>query len=120
MAPEQLIGCFVVEVGLRQAWPFLGFCDNRSTPPQESRLYLDTDWCVEAPELVRGTVDDEAAWLTAALALNGTTIAEAQVTDDGTLLLATTDQRSLVASGQPQSAPVGEPWWLSDVPSRWR
>src|SRR3989440_12299618 len=27
--PRELIGCFVVEVGLRQAWPFLTFCDNR-------------------------------------------------------------------------------------------
>lgn len=113
MAPDQLAGCFVVEIGLRQAWPFLGFCDNRSTPPQENRLYLDTEWCIEAGSRVQGTAADEATWLTAALTLNGATIAEAHVADDGTLLLTMTDQRSLVASGQPGAAPVGEPWWLS-------
>lgn len=118
MAPDQLAGCFVVEIGLRQAWPFLGFCDNRSTPPQESRLYLDTEWCIEAASRVQGTAADEATWLTAALTLNGATIAEAHVADDGTLLLTMTDQRSLVASGRPGAAPVGEPWWLSGSSSR--
>ncbi|MFI7027052.1 hypothetical protein ACIBMZ_30600 [Micromonospora sp. NPDC049900] len=107
-----------MEVGFRQAWLYLGFCDNRSTPPQKSRLYLDTDWCVEAGSRVRGTADDEATWLTAALTLNGATIAAAHVADDGTLLIATTDQRSLVASGQPEVAPIGEPWWLSGSSSR--
>jgi hypothetical protein len=32
MDVEQLIGSFVVEIGFRQAWPFLGLCDNRPTP----------------------------------------------------------------------------------------
>lgn len=102
-----------MEIGFRQAWPFLGFCDDRSTPPAERRLYLDTDWCIEAGSCVRGTAANEATWLTAALTLNGATIAEAHVADDGTLILAMTDQRSLVASGQPEAAPVGEPWWLA-------
>lgn len=107
-----------MEIGLRQAWLFLGFCDNRSTPPYESRLYLDTGWCIEAGFRVRGTADDGVTWLTAGFTLNGATIAEAHVADDGTLLLATTDQRSLIAAGQPDATPVGEPWWLSGSPSR--
>ncbi|MGW0506124.1 hypothetical protein [Micromonospora sp. NPDC003241] len=106
-----------MEVGVRQAWLFLGFCDNRPTPPQESRLYLDTDWCIEAASRTQGTAADDASWLTAALILHGATIAGAHVTDDGTLLLATTDQRSLIVTGHPEATPVGEPWWIFRSPS---
>jgi hypothetical protein len=45
---NQLACSFVVEIGFRQAWPFLGFCDNRSTPAVEIRLFIDASWTIEA------------------------------------------------------------------------
>ena len=38
--PNNIVGCFATEVGERQAWPFLQFCDPSSA--QEARLYIDT------------------------------------------------------------------------------
>lgn len=35
-----LVGTFVVEVGERQARPFLTFCNNEPTPPIETRLCI--------------------------------------------------------------------------------
>lgn len=37
-----LRSCFVAEVGARQAWPFLTFCNNKADPARERRLYIDT------------------------------------------------------------------------------
>jgi hypothetical protein len=69
---DQIAGSFVVEVGFRQAWPFLGLCDNRPTPAQETRLYIDTSWTIEANVSANGGgANDDIAWLTAAVALNG-------------------------------------------------
>ena len=41
-----LRGQFVVEFGVRQAWPFLTFCDTAKTPAVETRLYIDTSFRV--------------------------------------------------------------------------
>ncbi|MCM2387372.1 hypothetical protein [Streptomyces albipurpureus] len=46
MTVEHLPGKLVVEVGERQAWPFL---DTESDPERELRLYLDTDWLITPP-----------------------------------------------------------------------
>jgi hypothetical protein len=93
MDVEQLAGSFVVEVGYRQAWPFLGFCDNQPTPPQETRLSIDASWTIEANPSVAGSASDDVTWLTAATAFNGTTIDTARVGDDGSIRL-TTDSGS--------------------------
>ena len=45
---EPLRGQFVVEVGLRQAWPFLTLCDNAPTPPRETRVYIGTTFHVDS------------------------------------------------------------------------
>ncbi len=42
-----LRGQFVVEVGVRLAWPFLTFCDDALPSPNETRLYIDTIFRVE-------------------------------------------------------------------------
>jgi hypothetical protein len=86
---EQVVGSFVVEIGFRQAWPFLGFCDNRPTPAQEARLYIDASWIIEVATSASGRADNDIAWLTAAIALNGRTIDAARVCDDGSLSLTT-------------------------------
>lgn len=111
---DQIAGSFVVEVGFRQAWPFLGLCDDRATPAQEARLYIDAPWAIEAAVPVGGGAHDDIAWLTAAVALNGRTVDNAQVDDDGTLRLTTDDGLVLVVSGQPKPYTVGEAWRLSD------
>ena len=96
--PENLVGSFVVEVGERQAWPFLGFCDNRKTPATEVRLYIDAD-C----EVVGG---DGLADLMS-LAVEG-----AEVADDATLYLQFGEGRSLTVSGTARSDTVGDVWWF--------
>jgi hypothetical protein len=110
---DQIAGSFVVEVGFRQAWPFLGLCDNRPTPAQETRLYIDASWTIEAATAVSGGADDDKAWLTAAVALNGRTIDNVRVDDDGTLRLITDCGFALVVSGEPEPYTVGEVWRLS-------
>jgi hypothetical protein len=80
---DQLAGSFVVEIGLRQAWPFLGLRDNRPSPAQEIRLYINATWSIETASLTTGS-DDDITWLTAALAFNGETIDDVRVDDDGT------------------------------------
>jgi hypothetical protein len=112
----QLAGCFVVKIGLRQAWPFLGLCDNRPTPAQQARLYIDTSWTIEATPSAAGSADDDTAWLTAAAALNGTTIETARVEHDGSLRLTTDVGITLVVSGKPGPETVGEPWRLTSCP----
>lgn len=109
---DQLAGCFVVEIGLRQAWPFLGLCDNRPSPAQELRLYIDATWSIEADSLSTGS-DDDSTWLTAALGLNGETIDHALVDSSGTLRMTMASGLSLVISGEPESYTVGDAWWLS-------
>jgi hypothetical protein len=113
MDVDRIAGSFVVEFGFRQAWPFLGLCDNRPTPAEETRLYIDTAWTIEATTSVTGGADDDIAWLTAAVALNGKAINNARVDDDGTLHLTTDSGLALVVSGEPQSYTVGEAWRLS-------
>jgi hypothetical protein len=110
---DQIAGSFVVEVGFRQAWPFLGLCDNRPTPAQETRLYIDASWTIEAAKAVSGGADDDKAWLTAAVALNGRTIDNVRMDDDGTLRLTTDCGFALVVSGEPEPYTVGEVWRLS-------
>jgi hypothetical protein len=113
MDVEQIAGSFVVEIGFRQAWPFLGFCDNRPTPAQETRLYIDASWTIEANLSTAGCANDDITWLTVATALNGTTIDTARVEDDGSLCLTTDSGIALVVSGEPEPQTVGEPWRLS-------
>lgn len=110
---DQIVGSFVVEIGVRQVWPFLGLCDNRPTPARETRLYIDTSWTVESLSSVSGAADDDVAWLTAAAGLNGQTIERVRVDDDGTLRLATDAGISLIVSGEAEPYSVGEAWRLS-------
>jgi hypothetical protein len=94
---HELVDTFVVEVGQRQAWPFLTFCDNRSTPSREVRLYIDTD-C---------TVNGSAAWLRleGPVALELLPLADHVVgnvrTQEAELSLTFTDGSELVISGNP-------------------
>jgi hypothetical protein len=63
-----LNGRFVVEIGIRQAWPFVTLCDNRARPANEVRLYIDTVFDVAPGRIVRS--DDERERMTALADLN--------------------------------------------------
>ena len=84
MDVDELVGAFVVEVGVRQAWPFLGFCDNRGASSRETRLYLDAFWSIDGEP---GSAADTQHWLVSADALNGLTVSDATVESGGTLRL---------------------------------
>ncbi|WP_458114323.1 hypothetical protein M1D88_09765 [Arthrobacter sp. R1-13] len=67
-----LVECFVGEVGIRQVWPFIVFCDNRETPETETRLYIDAEWTIN--ETTDAADSDGAKWMISALKLNNCTV----------------------------------------------
>ncbi|ANS78010.1 hypothetical protein SGUI_0614 [Serinicoccus hydrothermalis] len=111
MDVDQLVGAFVVEVGIRQAWPFLGFCDNREAPSKEARLYLDASWSINDERGPRSGATED--WLVAADDLNGLTVSRATAESDGRLRLDFTGGATLSISAEVASASSGEPWWMS-------
>lgn len=106
-----LAGSFVVEIGVRQAWPFVGFCDNRPARSRETRLYIDAAWSIDAA--VVEDVEDDERWLLTAARLNGANVVEAYVGTDGALNVETDEGHTLVVSGEATASTVGEPWWFS-------
>lgn len=110
MDVEELVGAFVVEVGVRQAWPFLGFCDNRGVQSEESRLTLDTSWSIGDEH---GAELDSQRWLLAADALNGLTVSQVTVESDGALHLGFADGPVLRVSAETSAESTGVPWWLA-------
>ena len=90
---------FIVEVGERQVWPFLTFCDNRTTPPTEIRLYIDTDYSVDGSGDLAGLMMRE--------------VSAARV-DGAALRLELTDA-SLVVSGRANNQTSHDVWWLASA-----
>ena len=105
---QSLAGSFVVEVGQRQAWPFVTFCDNTPTPPVETRLYLD------APFVVSPGPQDQSPLDTLAQ-INNLAVADVHVMNDGGLTVVFEGGLRLMASGQATADTAGEPWWLGDL-----
>jgi hypothetical protein len=103
-----LPGCFVVEIGERQAWYFIGCCDNRSVRSCEIRLYVDAAWRRQSDEA--GATAHELVRLAG---LNGLTVLEARCHDDATPHLAFADGETLTIAGRANEDTVGEPWWSS-------
>ena len=108
---SELVGSFVVEIGVRQAWPFIGFCDNGPTRSRETRLYIDAPWSTGA--VADDDVEDDDRWLLAAVRLNGANIVGAYVETDGTLKMETDQGHTLAVAGEPTAGTVGEPWRFS-------
>jgi hypothetical protein len=96
--PAKLVGGFVVEVGSRQAWPFVGFCDNAPTPPVETRLYIDTDY--------------EVVGVDGLPALMGLTVSSAGVGPGESLAIVFAEGAKLVISGDANATTTGDVWWL--------
>lgn len=107
---DELAGCFVVEVGQRQAWTFIGFADNRPTPGRETRLYFDADWRLKPP--MQATEDNPILQL---LELDGFTIETALMVGEPLSLVITFDGGpQLTIAGEPAYPTSGEAWWLTD------
>lgn len=102
---EDFAGCSVVEVGERQAWPFITVY-NPATD-QEARLYIDTPFTVNG---VEATHDDE--WTIPLLEVNMLGIvAIDQPGEDLRILF--NDQTELVLSGEGTARTTQEVWWTS-------
>jgi hypothetical protein len=108
---DALRGQFVVEVGVRQAWPFLTFCDNKLTPPLETRLYIHTTFHVGTGATVFGDGDPDAA-LAALLELNNRTVTDASVGDASELRLTFDHGAVLSVDSEPSAFTSHDIWWL--------
>jgi hypothetical protein len=109
---EALRGQFVVEVGVRQAWPFLTFCDNERTPARETRLYIDSSFRLDsgAPSFVDGDPDPA---VTALLDLNGLTVTDLAVSRHNELRLVFDDgQSTLIIDAAAREFTAQDIWWL--------
>jgi hypothetical protein len=108
--PEALVGWFLVEVGVRQAWPFLTLSDTGSG--DEVRLYIDTEFRLTpgGAELTDGDAERATAAL---LDLNNRTVTAVERGDDAELVLRFDgDERALVVSGTAASFTTHDVWWL--------
>jgi hypothetical protein len=110
--PDELAGCVVVEVGKRQAWPFITFADCGGAPSREARLYLDSLWQVRPPSGSSGALPDSAD-ACRLLDLNSLTVERAQVSEAGDLKLCFADGSSVTVSGAATADTAGEPWWFT-------
>ena len=109
-----LVGCFVVEVGVRQAWPFLTFCDNAPTPPVERTLYIES-WIevVPATEIVPGE-SLRTQWQ-ALYVLNGLTVESIDVRGDSDLHVGFTTGEKLTVGGEQGPDASQPPWWIGSA-----
>jgi hypothetical protein len=115
--PHEINGCFVIEVGERQAWPFLTFSDNRQAQSREARLYLDASWTVHTTggRSLTSSIeqDNDVQRLGALLGLNNARVDQVHVSQDGALVIVFAGGAGLVAPGSPTNSTTHEPWWLS-------
>ena len=109
--PAELIGSFVVEVGVRQAWPFLTFCDNRPTPHEERRLYIESGIEVTPPTEISSNNSLSTQWQ-ALFVLDGLIVSAVDVSADADLRIQFATGESLVVFGEQDATASGEPWWI--------
>ena len=107
----ELVGCFVVEVGERQAWPFVTFCDNRPARSRETRLYIDTAFSVVPETELRGRSGPDFVRLAK---INNRTVARAVALTPSGLLIDFGEGTELQISGEPRANTTHDGWWLSD------
>lgn len=106
--PQELVGTFVVEVGERQAWPFLTFCDNDATPSREVRLYIDTAFTLNGALAWSSANEPAVAEL---LPLNSLAVVAVDVSG-GELSVTFSDETRMVVSGAAAAWTTGDVWWL--------
>ncbi|MDB4873446.1 MAG: hypothetical protein JWL97_4450 [Gemmatimonadales bacterium] len=109
-----LAGCFVVEIGVRQAWPFLTFASNvADADPAEIRLYIDSTFSVlpAPPGSGDGSEDETRLWLLRLEVLLNETVTDVLVEADASLVVIFREDLRLRVSGH------GAPWTTHEV---WR
>jgi hypothetical protein len=113
MDPTTLVEQFVVEVGIRQAWPFVTLCDYRPATSVETRIYIDAP--IEmTPNRREHAITDEDAVIVSLLQLVNLTVTTAEITNSGDLVLAfERGTAELRIPGARSPTTVGEPWWIS-------
>jgi hypothetical protein len=104
--PHLVVGWHVVEVGLHQAWPFVGLADPESG--REVRIYIDATFSVRPGWVSLGQEDDGV--FAALASLVGTTIQPAEVQGDA-LVLDLGDSSFMVA-GEANAKTTHSPWWI--------
>lgn len=104
--PRLLVGWFVVEIGRRQAWPFLTLAHPGTG--RELRLYIDTTFAVQ-PDATRVRQHDDAA-LTALIPLENQTIT-AVTESDGKMHLAVPDA-TMALNTVGNEFTTHSPWWI--------
>jgi hypothetical protein len=109
-----LQGRYVVEVGLRQAWPFVTFCGSDPSATSEIRLYIDTTFRLDEGRRVFEDGDAERA-AAELLDLSNRTVTDVQ-SSEANELLASFDggERVLVVAGTPASFTTQDVWWLGE------
>jgi hypothetical protein len=115
--PERLRGQFVVEVGVRQAWPFMTFYDPSATPALERRLYIDTTFTLQPPGCRVFDDGDPGQAVDALLALNNRTVVDVEKNDRHDLTLRFDDDRILTISGTRTAFTTHDVWWLAALSS---
>ncbi|MGY2010751.1 hypothetical protein ACW9HC_27540 [Nocardia gipuzkoensis] len=119
-APALLRERFVVEIGIRQAWPYLTFADNRDGAfPQEVRLYIDSSFTVMPDPAVLGSgeEDDEKLRLLRLAEVLNLTVHDVTVDDDGSLMVSFHDNVRLRVSGHSPLWTTHDVWWLGSYPA---
>jgi hypothetical protein len=112
----------VVEIGIRQAWPFVTFADTGDGPRPEVRLYIDSRFTVDPPIPVADPAgpagggaaneDDERLWLSRPAGLLNLTVHDA--TEHNTHLIVTFDGNvRLRISGHGAPWTTHDAWWLA-------
>ena len=107
MDPTSLRRAVVVEVGVRQAWPFLAFA--WSSGDRECRLYIDTTFRLGSEDNDHGDAERAAAAL---LDLNNRTVIEAAADDESRLTVRFARDRLLVVEGTPAAFTTQDVWWF--------
>lgn len=106
--PIALKGQFVVEIGARQAWAFVTFCEPGGD--SESRLFIDTAFTVGE---TRVSSSDPLHGLAAIGRVANLTVNEASKGASGDLSLVFDDGTTMAISGAGESWTTHAPWWLA-------
>ncbi|MEV5571808.1 hypothetical protein AB0L06_17295 [Spirillospora sp. NPDC052269] len=117
--PASLVGYHVVEIGLRQAWPFVTLAPGDETADEtaefgEVRLYIDSAFTVRPspPDTGTGAEDDERLWLLRLAEVLYLTVDSVSVATDASLSMRFAGDITLEVSGQGAPWTIAEVWWL--------
>ena len=104
--PTVLVGWDIVEVGLRQAWPFVTFCSPGGRT--ERRLFIDTDFVVRSAGQSEPTGTTPLARLEPLVMLGVTRV---EVSADQ-LKVCLDDGTRLEISNHDNAETTHAPWWF--------